>query len=59
MITETKKKKNVQEKSIQSIQDRIRVLEIVSKRERLLTKTPIPVMPFLTIFSVKKRVLRE
>ena len=33
MITETEK--NVQEKSIQSVQDRIRVLEIVQKRERL------------------------
>ena len=34
MITETEK--NVQEKSIQSVQDRIRVLEIVQKRERQL-----------------------
>ena len=41
MITGTEK--NAQEKSFQSIQDRIRVLKIVLKRERLLKpKHPFP-----------------
>ena len=49
MITETGK--IVQEQSIESIQDCIRVLEIVYTHSRNTL--------FLTIFSIKKRVLRN